>query len=588
MTAQVFSSTMSQHPFPSAYSSPMATPSPSKENHFPSFPSYPASTSSKDAASTSSQSDAERSRTSLLETSRANEVPAPRSQRGTSSRRPSRPRLHSLQSLNSGPASPSLTEQDSGHAYISTARFLSTHPSLSRASSRNAVETLQPLAESSVSASNPFHKIDVQPRSGESSKPRLATSPDSGLSEFGQMGAPFGERGAFLRRSHTITSGISSMGSKRMEEAPFRRSPPESAVTFGPRSGRNAPKLGPRRQTVSNVSPTPADRPEVKRTNTAVTPVLSYSPTSEAVASTPAASTLRPRPTLPPNQLEAKVVILGSQGVGKTSLVHRYTSGHFTLSSTPSTIGASFHTKKLIVDSVKVRLQLWDTAGQERFRSMAPMYYRGSHAAVIVYDITSRASFMDVRGWLDELRRNMTSGLVVHVVGAKGDLARKGGSEVELEWARETVRSWLQPTVQAGADVESEEGSPTRSSRLSGLGSLAMGSASRAFANSTWQNPAPKANSTASTASGSTVSDTREQLDWDPTWDAVEVSEVSAKSDRGIEEVFLAVTKKLVEKRAQIEQERKQRERNSIFLSASDNGEPEADAITVNSWTCCG
>jgi hypothetical protein len=56
--------------------------------------------------------------------------------------------------------------------------------------------------------------------------------------------------------------------------------------------------------------------------------------------------------------------------VGKTSLVHRYTSGQFSASAVPSTIGASFLTKKLIIDGVKVRLQLWDTAGQERFRSM--------------------------------------------------------------------------------------------------------------------------------------------------------------------------------------------------------------------------
>ena len=50
--------------------------------------------------------------------------------------------------------------------------------------------------------------------------------------------------------------------------------------------------------------------------------------------------------------------------------MHRYTSGQFNASSIPSTIGASFLTKKLIIDGVKVRLQLWDTAGQERFRSM--------------------------------------------------------------------------------------------------------------------------------------------------------------------------------------------------------------------------
>ncbi|PWN46215.1 hypothetical protein IE81DRAFT_272977, partial [Ceraceosorus guamensis] len=109
--------------------------------------------------------------------------------------------------------------------------------------------------------------------------------------------------------------------------------------------------------------------------------------------------------------------------VGKTSLVHRYITGTFQASSIPSTIGASFLTQKLVVDGTKVRLQLWDTAGQERFRSMAPMYYRGSNAAVIVYDITNAASFQDVKTWIEELRKNVTSDLIIHVVGSKLDLA---------------------------------------------------------------------------------------------------------------------------------------------------------------------
>ncbi len=120
--------------------------------------------------------------------------------------------------------------------------------------------------------------------------------------------------------------------------------------------------------------------------------------------------------------LEAKVVILGSQGVGKTSLVHRYTTGQFNAGSMPSTIGASFATKRLIVDGTKVRLQLWDTAGQERFRSMAPMYYRGSHAAVVVYDITNRRSLEELKSWIEELRTNMGEELTIHIVGAKADL----------------------------------------------------------------------------------------------------------------------------------------------------------------------
>ena len=79
------------------------------------------------------------------------------------------------------------------------------------------------------------------------------------------------------------------------------------------------------------------------------------------------------------NSLEAKIVVLGSQGVGKTSLVHRYVKNAFTPPTTQSTIGASFVTKKVVdIDtSTTVRLQIWDTAGQERFRSISKLYYRG-------------------------------------------------------------------------------------------------------------------------------------------------------------------------------------------------------------------
>jgi hypothetical protein len=93
--------------------------------------------------------------------------------------------------------------------------------------------------------------------------------------------------------------------------------------------------------------------------------------------------------------------LLSVTGVGKTSLLHRYTQNKFDPKNTTSTSGAFFVTKKVYVNGLKVRLQLWDTAGQERFRSMvssfdvnadrilshffpprqAPMYYRGSSAA---------------------------------------------------------------------------------------------------------------------------------------------------------------------------------------------------------------
>ena len=88
------------------------------------------------------------------------------------------------------------------------------------------------------------------------------------------------------------------------------------------------------------------------------------------------------------HDVEAKIVVVGSQGVGKTSLVHRYVQNTFAPPSTQSTVGASFLAKRVVdIDtSTVVRLQIWDTAGQERFRAMSKLYYRGtwSHPALVM------------------------------------------------------------------------------------------------------------------------------------------------------------------------------------------------------------
>mmetsp|Transcript_34728 Transcript_34728/g.87317 ORF Transcript_34728/g.87317 Transcript_34728/m.87317 type:complete len:112 (-) Transcript_34728:598-933(-) len=95
---------------------------------------------------------------------------------------------------------------------------------------------------------------------------------------------------------------------------------------------------------------------------------------------------------------DAKVVIIGDTCVGKTCIARRFVSGQCEM-QTGSTIGASFLTKRLYVDDVKMKLQIWDTAGQERFRSMVPMYYRGASAALLVYDVTEPESFESIKDW---------------------------------------------------------------------------------------------------------------------------------------------------------------------------------------------
>ncbi|KAK7208136.1 ras-like GTP-binding protein RYL2 [Myxozyma melibiosi] len=111
----------------------------------------------------------------------------------------------------------------------------------------------------------------------------------------------------------------------------------------------------------------------------------------------------------------------------------------------PTTIGASFLAKKIVVDGVVVRLQIWDTAGQERFRSMAPMYYRSAACGILCYDITSASSFDAMHSWLQELKANLSSDIIIHFVGTKLDLVREDPScrAVPFEKCVQYAEKWL-------------------------------------------------------------------------------------------------------------------------------------------------
>ncbi|KAE8748089.1 hypothetical protein FOCC_FOCC005284 [Frankliniella occidentalis] len=122
--------------------------------------------------------------------------------------------------------------------------------------------------------------------------------------------------------------------------------------------------------------------------------------------------------------IEGKIVVLGSQGVGKTSMVVRYIGKMFSHHISP-TIGASFFTCKINIDDTRVKLQVWDTAGQERFRSMAPMYYRNANAALLVFDITQYHTFTAIKNWVKELQRNVEEPMVLALVGNKTDLVNQ-------------------------------------------------------------------------------------------------------------------------------------------------------------------
>ena len=121
---------------------------------------------------------------------------------------------------------------------------------------------------------------------------------------------------------------------------------------------------------------------------------------------------------------EVKVVLLGDTGVGKSSLVLRFVTENFKEYS-ESTIGASFMSKVEVIDGVAYKYQIWDTAGQEKYHSLAPMYYRGAAAAIVVYDITNKMSFEKTQRWVEELQRHGPDNIVLVVAGNKADLEDK-------------------------------------------------------------------------------------------------------------------------------------------------------------------
>jgi len=120
--------------------------------------------------------------------------------------------------------------------------------------------------------------------------------------------------------------------------------------------------------------------------------------------------------------LTYKLVLLGDAGVGKTALAVQFVRGQFN-EFTESTIGASLmHQTVTLPDDTLVKFQIWDTAGQERFHSLAPMYYRGAQAAIVVFDITYRNSFDKAKDWVKELQQQGDPNVVVAFVGNKVDM----------------------------------------------------------------------------------------------------------------------------------------------------------------------
>nr|XP_010932061.1 ras-related protein Rab5 isoform X2 [Elaeis guineensis]XP_019708806.1 ras-related protein Rab5 isoform X2 [Elaeis guineensis]XP_029122785.1 ras-related protein Rab5 isoform X2 [Elaeis guineensis] len=141
-------------------------------------------------------------------------------------------------------------------------------------------------------------------------------------------------------------------------------------------------------------------------------------------------------------------------GTGKTSIVLRFVKGQY-FDCQESTIGAAFFSQILSLNEATVKFDIWDTAGQERYHSLAPMYYRGAAAAVVVYDISSTDSFTRAKKWVQELQRQGNPRLVMALVANKADLETKrqvDNEEGEL-YAQENGLFFIETSAKTAQNV---------------------------------------------------------------------------------------------------------------------------------------
>ena len=152
-----------------------------------------------------------------------------------------------------------------------------------------------------------------------------------------------------------------------------------------------------------------------------------------------------------------KVVILGDQAVGKSCFLIRYAENKFD-NIYMSTAGMDYKYKDVTLEGGKViKLQIWDTAGQERYRTLTAGLYKGAVAFVLIYDITNRKTFENVRNWINSIEVEASNKVILILVGNKVDLKqeRKVLKEEGENIAKEYNFPFFESSAQTGYNVNS-------------------------------------------------------------------------------------------------------------------------------------
>ena len=119
-----------------------------------------------------------------------------------------------------------------------------------------------------------------------------------------------------------------------------------------------------------------------------------------------------------------KVVLLGETSVGKTSIISRYTTNSFEMNNL-STSGASYANKPIELKKYNktIKFEIWDTAGQEKYRALTKIFYKKASVAILVYDITKKQTFNEIKNyWYNQVKNSTSNEIIIAIAANKSDL----------------------------------------------------------------------------------------------------------------------------------------------------------------------
>ena len=150
-----------------------------------------------------------------------------------------------------------------------------------------------------------------------------------------------------------------------------------------------------------------------------------------------------------------KVLLLGDTTVGKTCFLMKYTDKTFQ-DIHMATIGLDYRLKTMKLKNGKdIKLQIWDTAGQDRFRAITKNYYKGSHGIILIYDVTNLQTFENVKTWVNQIREETTTNVVIYIAANKIDMEteRKVTKQEGESLAQELGFPFMETSAKSGINI---------------------------------------------------------------------------------------------------------------------------------------